>query len=106
MQQHSASPEGSTSWQTSDVARRAGLGLALHRVEPPLAVVSERLWVSGLVLRRRGKSDHRRLDKLRPGVFLSSFWHVTRPGSHQVCSARQVGLFAALYCAHPPTAQP
>lgn len=106
MQQHSASPGGTTSWQTSDVAQGAGLGLTLHRVEPLLAVVSERLWVSDLVLLRRGKSDRWEIDNLRPGLFLFSFWHVARPGSHQVCSAGQVGLSAVPYCAHPPTAQP
>lgn len=42
--QHDASPRGTgTSWQASDMARGAGLGLALHKVESVLATLSESL---------------------------------------------------------------
>lgn len=39
--QHDASPRGTgTSWQASDVARGAGLGHTLHKVESLLAILA------------------------------------------------------------------
>lgn len=109
MQQHSASPGGTTSWQTSDVARGAGLGLILHSVEPMLAVVSERLWVSDLVLLRRGKSDRWELDNLPSGggggvpfLLLARNTAGLPPG----LLSKADEAIRCLDCAHPQTAQP
>lgn len=49
--QHDTSPRGTgTSWQAPDVARRAGLGLALHKVESLPAILSEGLLVTDTML--------------------------------------------------------
>lgn len=50
MLQHDASPEGSTSRQTSDVARRIDLGFTLHKVESLLEVLLESLWVTDTMI--------------------------------------------------------